>query len=131
VAGSLRLVTALVLAAVPVAACREEAPVVVGSATYQESVILPKDAAFAAALLDVPPGGEPMSVVAMTVTRAPAAPPIAFRIPFDRKKIDPTHRYLIRGQLTSGGKVLFGTDLPYVMPSHGSGPPVELRLGRL
>lgn len=119
------------LAAAPIAGCNREPPAVVGTATYRERVALPKDAAFAAALLDVPPAGAPMRVVAMTLTRAPAEPPIAFRIPFDRARLRASHRYLIRAQLTSKGKVLFGVDQPYAPPDRGSGSPVALTLARL
>jgi uncharacterized lipoprotein YbaY len=116
------------LAAAPIAGCHREPPVVVGTATYRQGVALPKDAAFAAALLDVPPAGAPMSVVAMTLTRAPAEPPIAFRIPFDAERLRASHRYLIRAQLTSKGKVLLGVDQPYAPPDRGNGPPVTLTL---
>jgi putative lipoprotein len=126
----------LVLVVVPLAAastagCHRAPPAVVGTATYRQRVALPKDAAFAAALLDIPPAGAPVSVVAMTFTRAPAEPPIAFRIPFDRARLRASHHYLIRAQLTSKGKVLFGVDQPYTPPERGSGPPVTLTLAPL
>jgi len=125
------LVFAVPLAAAPIAGCHREQPAVVGTATYRLRFALPKDAAFAAALLDVPPAGAPMSVVAMTLTRAPAEPPISFRIPFDRARLRASHHYLIRAQLTSKGKVLFGVDQPYAPPDRGSGPPVTLTLAPL
>ena len=105
-----------------IVACTTGAPPaglsVSGTATYRERMALPPDAVFEATLEDVSRTDAPALVVASTRVTSPAVP-IAFSIGVDPARIDASHRYAVRGRITSNGQLMFFTDTAY--PVFGAG----------
>jgi len=93
-----------------------------GTATYRERISLPADAVFEATLEDVSRADAPGSILGRARIRGPGNPPIRFQIPFDASRVDPGHRYVVRGRIFIGARQLLATDQTvYAGAYHGWG----------
>src|SRR5690349_17835848 len=101
-----------------------------GTATYRERIALPPDAVFDATLEDVSKAGAPSTVIGRARVRGPTGPPIRFQIPFDASRIEPSHRYVVRGRIVAGTRPMFITDQSYPVLTGGNGRQVSLVLHR-
>ena len=101
-----------------------------GTATYRERISLPADAVFEATLEDVSRADAPGSVLGRARIRGPGNPPIRFQIPFDASRVDPGHRYVVRGRIFIGARQLLATDQTYPVLTWGNGRQVSLLLHR-
>jgi copper homeostasis protein (lipoprotein) len=69
-------------------------------------------------------------VIGRARVRGPASTPIRFQIPFDASRIEPSHRYVVRGRIVAGTTPLFITDQSYPVLTGGNGRQVSLVLHR-
>jgi putative lipoprotein len=102
-----------------------------GTALYRERMALPPDAVFEATLEDVSKADAPTEVIGRVRLDGPGNPPIHFEIRYDTSRIDPNHRYAVRGRIIVGGKLFFSTDQLYQVLTAGHGNDVELLLRRV
>jgi putative lipoprotein len=102
-----------------------------GTALYRERMALPPDAIFEATLEDVSKADGPAEVIGQVRLDGPGNPPIHFEIRYDTARIDPNHRYAVRGRIMVGGKLLFSTDQLYQVLTAGHANEVELLLRRV
>ncbi len=103
----IRLAVLIALACVPTLAAAAE---ISGTALYRERMALPANAVFEATLEDVTRADAPATIVGQARIVRPPAPPIEFRIPFDRADIDARHRYVVRARITVDGRAMFVTE---------------------
>lgn len=75
--------------------------VITGELTYLERIVLLPDAKVRVRLLDVLPDA-PAVVVAERTMQPTGNVPIRFELPFDPRRIDPSHTYAVDARLTSG-----------------------------
>jgi len=101
-----------------------------GTATYRERISLPADAVFEATLEDISRADAPGGVLGRARIRGPGNPPIRFQIPFDASRVDPGHRYVVRGRIFIGPRQLLATDQTYPVLTWGNGRQVALLLHR-
>lgn len=101
-----------------------------GTATYRERMALPPSAVFEATLEDVSKADAPAEVISHARKENPGNPPIAFEIPYDREKIDPSHTYAVRARITVGDELMFTTTQNYPVLTHGNQNEVTLLLQR-
>jgi len=101
-----------------------------GTATYRERMALPPDAVFEATLEDVSRADAPATVIGSVRMDPPGNPPIAFEITYDPSRVDPAHRYVVRGKVLVAGKLFFVTRKPYPVLTGGRGHEVALLLRR-
>jgi putative lipoprotein len=101
-----------------------------GTASYRERMALPGVAVFKATLEDVTRADARAEVVGQTRVEHPGNPPIAFAIPYDPAKIQPGHRYAVRGRILVEGKLLFTTDKQYPVLESRENNEVALLLRR-
>jgi len=100
-----------------------------GSATYLERMALTADDVFEATLEDVSRVGAAAEILASARLEAPGPVPIRFTLEYDTARIEPKHRYVVRGRILRGGALLFVTDTATPVDLAG-GAPVELVLRR-
>ncbi|WP_051328924.1 YbaY family lipoprotein [Geminicoccus roseus] len=107
-----------------------EKPQISGTAGYRERIALPDDAVLDVVLEDVSRADSASEVLgAQEIDRA-GQPPIAFTIPYDPARIDPGHRYVVRGTISVRGEPLFVTTQAHPVLTQGAGDRVELVLER-
>jgi len=92
-----------------------------GTATYRERMAPPPGAVLEAVLEDVSRADAPAEVIGLARVENPGNPPFRFEIPYDRSRVDSTHRYAVRGRIMVEGKPFFGTDRNYPVLT-GGGP---------
>jgi len=102
-----------------------------GTALYRERMALPPAAVFEATLEDISKADAPAEVIRRVRLDRPGNPPIHFEIPYDTSRVDPSHRYAVRGSIVVGDKLFFTTDQPYQVLTTGHGNQVELLLRRV
>jgi len=84
---------------------------IVGFATYRERMAMPRGAVFEASL----EGEDQWDASGETIGRVrdedPGQVPIAFEIPYDSRRVDPSGRYVVRASIYVGGRLRFtGTE---------------------
>ena len=106
---------------------QSHAGTVTGTATYRERIAVPPEATLFVELQDV------------SLADAPAVPlaakryvldgvPAQFDLSYDDALIKDGHRYVVRGSITQGQKLLFTTDTAYPVLTDGSGNSADLLL---
>jgi uncharacterized lipoprotein YbaY/uncharacterized lipoprotein NlpE involved in copper resistance len=120
----------LLAAAAPCQSLRAE-PAVVGEAAFRERIAVPPDARFEAVLEDVSLADAPAEVLGTATLKPPGNPPYRFEIPYDPARIQPSHRYGVRAQLSAGGRLWFTTDRMYPVLTGGAGDTVSLLLRKV
>lgn len=113
----------------PVPQKGEQAAVIKGTATYRERMALPPNAVFVATLEDVSRAEPPAEVLGSKTIEHPGNPPITFEIPYDRARIEASHRYSVRARILVDDKPLFTSDqnVPVLTDGHGEEVTVLLR----
>ncbi len=99
-----------------------------GSASFSEQVELPAGAVFDAVLEDVSIADVAASQVGHSQLDPAGQPPFRFAIDYDRKIIDPTHRYAVRARVTDNGRVIFTSDVLYPALTGGASDVVNITL---
>ena len=102
-----------------------------GTALCRERMALPPDAVFEATLEDISKADAPAEAIGRVRLDSPGNPPIHFQIRYDPSRIDPNHRYSVRGSIVVGSKLFFTTDQTYQVLTAGHGHEVELLLRRV
>jgi uncharacterized lipoprotein YbaY/heat shock protein HslJ len=98
---------------------------VAGSATYRERVALTPQAVFEAILEDVSrPDASPERIARVRLEN-PGQVPISFEIRYDPRKIEESHRYVVRVSIDEGGQPLFVGVQSYPVVTHGHGNRVQ------
>ncbi|HSQ10680.1 MAG TPA: YbaY family lipoprotein, partial [Burkholderiaceae bacterium] len=123
----LRLTCAVrLLMLLPLGAARAET--VTGTATYLQRIALPPSAVFEASVQEVSGVDAAAEVIGSIRIENPGAPPIAFAIEIDPKRIDERRRYTVRATISVDGKLLLTTDRAYPVLTQGNGREVALLL---
>lgn len=99
-----------------------------GTATYRERLALPPNAIFEATLEDVTKADAPAELIGRYRADQLTGATIRFEINYDSTQIDPSHRYVVRGRIVVGGKLLLHTDPPPRVLTGGRGTQVSLLL---
>ena len=99
-----------------------------GSATFSEQVELPAGASFEAVLEDVSRADVAATPVGNSRLDPAGQPPFRFEIDYDRKVIDPGHRYAVRARIMDNGHVIFTSDTVYPVLTGGAGDKVDIVL---
>jgi putative lipoprotein len=122
------IVTAALLAAMAGPALAQS---IHGTAAYRERIALPPTAVFEATLEDVSRADAPADVIARARVTPAGNPPIRFEIPVDLARIRPDRRYVVRGRILEGDRLMFTTDASYPVLTQGHGTTVAMLLRRL
>jgi putative lipoprotein len=109
---------------------RAEAPAIRGTATDRERMALPPGAVLVVALQDISRADAPAETLAEARVPIAGQVPIGFALPYDPARIQPGHRYALRGTIELDGRVMFRTDTIHPVLTGGAGEAVELRLVR-
>jgi uncharacterized lipoprotein YbaY/heat shock protein HslJ/uncharacterized lipoprotein NlpE involved in copper resistance len=119
-------ILAVLLALGVVRADAAEEGQVSGTASYRERIALPPGAVFEAVLEDVTVADVPADQLGTTVIDDPGNPPFQFEIAFDREKIDPSHTYSVRAQVSVGRKLIFVSDTINPVLTRGAADTAEI-----
>lgn len=112
-----------------VGACAATPPkhdVVRGSATLSEPIALPATASFEAVLEDISRADAAATPVGNSRLDPAGQPPLRFEIDYDRKVIDPSHRYAVRARIMADDRVIFTSDRVYPVLTGGAGDKVDI-----
>ncbi|MEP7087404.1 MAG: YbaY family lipoprotein [Gemmatimonadota bacterium] len=105
---------------------------VAGTLTYRERVVLRPDASAEVSLVDATARDGSVRVIASTVVRAEGRQvPLPFSLPYDARRIDGTHLYMIRAAIGGSGETLFATDVASPVITQGNPTHVDLVLSRV
>ena len=91
---------------------------------------LPPGAVLAVALLDISRADAPAETLAEARIPIEGQVPVGFTLPYDPARIQPGHRYAVRGVIEIEGKPAFRTDTIHPVLTRGAGETVELRMVR-
>ncbi len=98
-----------------------------GSATYRERIALPPDATLVVELQDVSLADAP--AVTLSAQRYSLnAVPAAYQLTYDDALVRDGMRYVVRGSIYDGRKLLFTTDTAYPVLTDGAGNQADLVL---
>jgi len=114
--------------------CASNSPhhgVVRGTATYDGPLELSPDAVFEAVLEDVSLADVAATRVSSNRLDPAGSPPFRFEIIYDRKIIDPRHRYAVRARVTDGDRTILTSDTVYPVLTDGAGDSVKIALRRV
>ncbi|WP_170758622.1 YbaY family lipoprotein [Ruegeria lacuscaerulensis] len=98
-----------------------------GTATYRERIAVPPDATLYVQLQDVSRSDAP-SVTLAAKRYALTSVPAQFDLSYDEALIQDGMRYVVRGSVFQGEKLLFTTDTAYPVLTDGSGNTADLVL---
>ncbi|MCG7519274.1 YbaY family lipoprotein [Ruegeria sp. Ofav3-42] len=98
-----------------------------GTATYRERIAVPPDATLYVQLQDVSRADAP-SVTLSAKRYALTGVPAQFELSYDDALIREGMRYVVRGSIFQGDKLLFTTDTAYPVLTNGSGNTTDLVL---
>jgi len=100
---------------------------VTGTVTFLQSMELPPDARVIVELRDVSIMDAPALVIAAdTIVTGGAQVPIAFKVPYERKRIDPARTYSIHAEIHIGGERRFITTQSYPVLTRGEPANVDV-----
>ena len=100
---------------------------VTGSVTYRERIAVPPDATLLVQLQDVSRADAP-SVTLSSKRYALTGVPAQFELSYDDALIRDGMRYVVRGSIFQGDKLLFTTDTAYPVLTNGGGSSTDLVL---
>jgi copper homeostasis protein (lipoprotein) len=123
-------IRSLIIAALACGASAAGAAEISGTAVFRERPALPPKAVFEASLMDSSRMDAPATVLGQVRLTDPPAPPISFRIRFDRANYDARHQYFVRARILVDGKPLFVTDRDYRVLERGVDHSVAVTLVR-
>jgi uncharacterized lipoprotein YbaY len=98
-----------------------------GHIVYRQRIALSPQVEVIVRLEDVSRADAPATVIAETRISPAGQVPIAFNLPYDRARIETSHRYDLRVRIEESGKLLFINTQSYPLPENGSGP-MEIRV---
>jgi putative lipoprotein len=105
----------------------DESSAITGTVAYLERSALPPDAVVEVQLQDVSAQDAPATIVAdVKIPAEGKEVPIAFRIPYASAHIDPTHSYVVRAIIMSGGSRMFTSTTAYPVITRGA--PTEVAI---
>ena len=104
---------------------------VTGTVVFREKIALaPNSADLVVRLLDVSKADAPSTEIA-SVTNPAGNPPMVFILPYDAKRIDPRHRYVVEARIvTKNGDLLFRNDQAYPVLTNDAPDDVEILVKR-
>jgi putative lipoprotein len=106
-------------------------PVLKGTVSYRERIVLPPDSMLVVSLTDTSPVIVTTRIIAEAVLRVDGKePPIPFELPYDRARIASDRDYGVRAAIRSGDRILFETSSAYPVITRGNPKRVELHLVR-
>ena len=106
-------------------------PVLTGTASYRERIVLPPDSMLIVSLTDTSPVIVTTRIIAEAVLRVDGKePPIPFELPYDRARIASDRDYGVRAAIRSGDRILLETSGAYPVITRGNPKRVELQLVR-
>ncbi len=104
-----------------------ETATLTGTATYRERIALPPDAVVTVRLQDVSRQDVAAETLAeQTIEMQGKQVPVAFELTYDPADIVPSHRYSVRAEIRSGGRLMFASSS--AAPVFAEGAPTELEL---
>ena len=109
---------------------RHDRGTVTGTVYYLERSALPPDAEVVVQLLDASRADAPAEVIAEDAISKGKQVPISFKLEYDATRIVPTHTYVVRATITSGGSLLFTSTTSYPVVTNGQPSYVEVRVSR-
>ncbi|WP_170331613.1 YbaY family lipoprotein [Ruegeria arenilitoris] len=98
-----------------------------GSATYREKIAVPPDATLYVELQDVSKADAPAEILAAQ-RYALTGVPADFELTYDDALIKDNMRYVVRGSIYQGKKLIFTTDTAYPVLTDGAGDSADLVL---
>jgi putative lipoprotein len=104
------------------------ADAITGTAAYRERIALPPNAVFEATLEDVSKADAKAELIASVRLEGFGQVPVRFELPYDAARIQPSHRYSVRGRILIDGKLAWTTDQVYPVITGGNPTEVELLL---
>jgi putative lipoprotein len=126
------LLTLLVLLhAAPSTATDKIPGVVTGTVTYRERMALPPNAVVEVELRNVSLTDVQATVIASQTIVNPPQVPIAFRLEFDPRQIEPRYSYAISARITIEHQLAFINDQSYLVLTRGRPDRVEMVLRRV
>lgn len=126
------LLTLLVLLhATPSTATDKLPGVVTGTVTYRERMALPPNAVVEVELRNVSLTDVQATVIASQTIVNPPQVPIAFRLEFDLRQIEPRYSYAISARITIEDQLAFINDQSYLVLTRGRPDRVEMVLRRV
>jgi copper homeostasis protein (lipoprotein) len=126
-----RLLTVLAIALVLPSVLRAQPDVVTGTITYRERVALVGGAVAEVTLEDVSRADAPATIVGRVRLEPSGQVPLRFELPFDRNRIDPSHRYGVRARILEGDRPVFATTQATLVLTQGREDHVDLVLSRI
>ena len=124
-------IRSLIFAALACGASAAGAAEISGTAVFRERMAMPPGAVFEATLVDYSRMDAPATVLGQVRLTDPPAPPIAFRIRFDRGTYDARHQYFVRAKLLVDDRPRFVTDRDYRVLERGVDHSVAVTLVRV
>jgi uncharacterized lipoprotein YbaY len=110
---------------------REPDGLLTGSATYRESVAIPRDAVLEVWIRDLSPLALAAPIVAETAVLAEGRQvPIPFELKYERSRILPDRSYAVQAVIRDAGEILFTTGQDQLVITQGQPTEVELLLVR-
>ncbi|MCC3160482.1 YbaY family lipoprotein [Hymenobacter sp. 15J16-1T3B] len=105
---------------------------ITGTVTYRERLALPPGAVLNVQLQDVSRPGAPATVVAeATVLVRGGQVPLAFSLPYDTLRIDPTNTYAVQARIGAEGQPLLANAAAYPVITRGNAKRVQMMLRRV
>lgn len=105
---------------------------ITGTLTYLQPIALPPDAMVTVSLQDTSLADARTKTLAEQ--KFPAAGkqvPIAFRLPFNPADIDPARTYTLRATISSGGRLLFASNMSNRVLTRGAGTKLDMTLRQI
>ena len=106
----------------------ESDPMITGSMSYRERVMLTPNAVATVRLEDVSLADAPARVISELEIPNPGQVPITFELPYDPDAIDERMSYAVRAQIHDRGQLLFTSDTHHPVLTRGAGTEVDIPL---
>lgn len=109
-----------------------ETATLTGTATYRERIALPPDAVVTVRLQDVSRQDiAAETLVEQTIELQGKQVPVTFALTYDPADIVPSHRYSVRAEIRSGGRLMFASTSAAPVFAEGAATELELVLARV
>ena len=101
---------------------------VTGEVTFSESPTLPPGAVLEIMIEDASRADAPALTLASVRIENPGAPPVAYSLPYDPRRIDARNRYVVRARILVDDELWFTTDTVYPVLTQGQDNQVDVAL---
>ena len=106
--------------------------VITGTLTYLQRIALPPDAMVTVSLQDISLADARAKTLAeQKFPTAGKQVPIAFSLPFNPANIDPARTYTLRATISSGGRLLFASNMSNRVLTRGAGTKLDMTLQQI